>query len=49
MDFLNLITGKVGFMLLAMLALALFMFRKYKSERYFKDVEKRIKERQNKH
>ncbi|WP_189702590.1 hypothetical protein [Subsaximicrobium wynnwilliamsii] len=45
MNFLNFVAGKGGFMILALIVIALFMYRKYKSERYFKEVEKRINNR----
>jgi len=45
MDFLEFVAGKGGFMILALIVLALFIFRKYRDERYFKDVERRINNR----
>jgi hypothetical protein len=45
MDILNYITGKGGIMVLGLIVVVAFIYRKYKEKRYFKDVERRIKNR----
>ncbi|WP_298898541.1 hypothetical protein [uncultured Psychroserpens sp.] len=42
MKLIEYITGKGGFMILALIVVAVFIYRKYKEKRYYKDVEKRI-------
>ena len=43
MELIEYMTGKGGIMILGLIAVALFVYRKYKEKRYFKDIEKRIK------
>nr|WP_321243090.1 hypothetical protein [uncultured Psychroserpens sp.] len=47
MDILNYITGQGGIMILGLIVVVVFIYRKYKEKRYFKDVERRIKDRDN--
>lgn len=48
MKTLEYLTGQGGMMILALIAISIFVFRKYKERRYFKDVEKRMSDRQKK-
>ncbi|MEM5563514.1 hypothetical protein WNY78_00290 [Psychroserpens sp. AS72] len=48
MDILNYITGQGGLMILGLIVVIAFIYRKHKEKRYFKDIEKRINERENK-
>ena len=48
MKILEYLTGQGGIMILALIALTVFVFRKYKERRYFKSVEKRLNERDEK-
>ncbi len=41
-------TGKGGIMILGLIVVTIFVFRKYKEKRYFKAVEKRIQEKDQK-
>ena len=41
------LTGKEGMMILGLIVLIIFIIRKWKEKRYFKSVEKRIKNKQN--
>ena len=43
MEIFEYLTGKGGIMVLGLIVLVIFIFRKWKEKRYFKDVEKRIK------
>jgi hypothetical protein len=43
MEIFEYLTGKDGIMVLGLIVLVIFIFRKWKEKRYFKDVEKRIK------
>ena len=43
MEIFEYLTGKDGIMVLVLIVLVIFIFRKWKEKRYFKDVEKRIK------
>jgi hypothetical protein len=45
MELIEYMTGKGGIMILGLIAVVLFVYRKYKEKRYFKDVEKRINNR----
>lgn len=45
MELIEYITGKGGIMILGLIAVAAFVYRKYKEKRYFKDIEKRIDKR----
>ncbi|MFK7783168.1 hypothetical protein [Psychroserpens sp.] len=38
-------TGKGGIMILGLIVVVVFIYRKYKEKRYFKDIEKRISKR----
>ena len=42
------LTGQGGIMILGLIVISVFIFRKYKEKRYFKDVEKRMNNRDNK-
>jgi hypothetical protein len=48
MDILNYITGQGGIMILGLIVVTVFIYRKYKEKRYFKEVEKRISKRDSK-
>lgn len=43
MEIFEYLTGKGGIMVLGLIVLVIFIFRKWKEKRYFKDIEKRIK------
>jgi hypothetical protein len=43
MEIFEYLTGKGGIIVLGLIVLVIFIFRKWKEKRYFKDVEKRIK------
>jgi len=45
MELIEYITGKGGIMILGLIAIVIFAFRKYKEKRYFKDIEKRMNNR----
>ena len=45
MELIEYMTGKGGIMILGLIAVVLFVYRKYKEKRYFKDIEKRINNR----
>ena len=45
MDLIEYITGKGGIMILGLIVVVVFVYRKYKEKRYFKDIEKRIQKR----
>jgi len=47
MEIIEYITGKGGIMILGLIVIVVFVFRKYKEKRYFKAIEKRINERNN--
>ncbi|WP_161792619.1 hypothetical protein [Psychroserpens damuponensis] len=42
MDILNYITGQGGFMILGLIVISVFIYRKYREKRYFKHIEKKI-------
>lgn len=48
MKTLEYLTGQGGMMILGLIAITVFIFRKYKEKRYFKDVEKRMNNRDKK-
>jgi hypothetical protein len=48
MEIIEYINGKGGIMILGLIAITIFGFRKYKEKRYFKAVEKRIQEKNQK-
>ncbi len=45
METIEYMTGKGGIMILGLIVVAVFIYRKYKEKRYFKDIEKRISKR----
>ncbi|WP_460220545.1 hypothetical protein [Psychroserpens sp. MEBiC05023] len=45
MELLDYLTGKGGIMILGLIVVTVFIYRKYKEQRYFKSVEKRMEER----
>ncbi|XMO85642.1 hypothetical protein AAFN75_12680 [Algibacter sp. AS12] len=45
MKLIEYLTGQGGMMLLGLIAITVFVIRKYKEKRYFKDVERRINNR----
>ena len=45
MNILNYLTGKNGLIIAGFIVLCVFIFNKYKTQRYFKYIEKREKER----
>jgi len=45
MELIEYITGKGGIMIIGLVAVVIFAYRKYKEKRYFKDIEKRINKR----
>ena len=42
MELFDYMTGKGGIMILGLVVVVVFVYRKYKERRYFKAVEKRI-------
>jgi hypothetical protein len=48
MDILNYLTGKAGLMILGLIAITAFLYRKYKTQRYFKHIEKKRKDKDSK-
>ncbi|WP_298900904.1 hypothetical protein [uncultured Psychroserpens sp.] len=42
MKLIEYLTSKGGFMILALVVVAVFIYRKYKEKRHFKDIEKRL-------
>jgi len=42
MEIYEYLTGKGGMMILGLIVLVIFIFRKWREKRYFKDVYKRI-------
>lgn len=47
MNIFEYLTGKGGMMILALIVVVVFIFRKYKERQYFKDIEKRIPKKDN--
>jgi hypothetical protein len=45
MEFIDYITGKGGILIIGLITIVVFIFKKYKDKRYFKDVEKRVQKR----
>ncbi len=45
MELIEYMTGKGGIMIIGLIAVVLFVYRKYKEKRYFKNIEKRINNR----
>lgn len=46
MNILNYLTGQGGMLILGLVVIVVFVFRKYREKRYFKAVEQRIKSRE---
>jgi len=42
------ITGKSGLMILGLIVISVFIYRKWKTQQYFKHIEKKEKERKSK-
>jgi len=42
MELIEYMTGKGGIMILGLIVVVIFVYRKYKEKRHFKDIEKRI-------
>ncbi|MFT5846713.1 MAG: putative histidine transporter YuiF (NhaC family) [Psychroserpens sp.] len=49
MDLLNYITGQGGLMILGLVVVVVFIYRKYKEKRYFNAIERRINKKDNNH
>ena len=45
MELFDYLTGKGGMMILGLIVLVVFIIRKWKEKRYFKDIDKRINDR----
>ncbi len=45
MELIEYMTGKGGIMILGLIVAVVFIYRKYKEKRHFKDIEKRIHKR----
>ena len=45
MELFDYMTGKGGIMILGLVVVVVFVYRKYKERRYFKAVEKRINDK----
>lgn len=45
MELLDYLSGKGGIMILGLIAIVAFVYRKYKEKRYFKYIDKRIQEK----
>lgn len=48
MNLLNYFTGKNGLLIIGFIVLCVFIYNKYKTQRYFKYIEKRMKEKERK-
>ena len=48
MEFYNYITGKSGLMILGLIAISVFIYKKFKTQQYFKHIDKKEKERKSK-
>ncbi len=48
MELIEYMTGKGGIMILGLIVIVVFIFRKYKEKRYFRAIEKRIQEKDQK-
>lgn len=48
MEIIEYMTGKGGIMILGLIVIVVFVFRKYKEKRYFRTIEKRMSNRNNK-
>lgn len=49
MNILNYLTGQGGMLILGLVVIVVFIFRKYKEKRYFKAVERRMKAKERQH
>lgn len=49
MEFIDYITGKGGILIIGLITMVVFIYRKYKDKRYFKDVQKRVQKRNPSH
>lgn len=47
MEIFEYLTGKGGMMILGLIVLIVFIIRKWKEKRFFKDIEKRINNKNN--
>ena len=47
MKIVEYLTGKEGMMILGLIVLIIFIIRKWKEKRYFKNMEKRINNKKN--
>ena len=45
MKLIEYLTGQSGLMILGLIVVVVFIYRKYKEKRYFKDIEKRMHEK----
>ncbi|SDR78317.1 hypothetical protein SAMN04515667_0651 [Formosa sp. Hel1_31_208] len=45
MEIIEYMIGKGGIMILGLIVVVIFVYRKYKEKRYFKDIERRINKR----
>ena len=43
MELFEYLTGQAGLMILGLISISVFLFRKYKTQRYFKYIEKKRK------
>jgi len=48
MELFNYLTGQAGLMILGLIVISVFIYRKYKTQRYFKHIEKKIKDKDSK-
>jgi len=48
MEIIEYMTGKGGIMILGLIVAVVFVYRKFKEKRHFKNIEKRIQERHKK-
>lgn len=48
MELFEYLTGKIGLMILGLIALFALLYRKYKTQRYFKYIEKQRKDKDGK-
>jgi len=47
MEIFEYLTGKGGMMILGLIVLIVFIIKKWKEKRFFKDIEKRINNKNN--
>ena len=48
MKLFNYLTGKNGLIILGLIVISVFIYKKYKTQRYFKYIEKKEKEKKSK-